>query len=218
MPKTGARSGEAAAVRHPCQRECRARHEGARETRSSPQSRISRWSTVECLGGIGPQSRFAAVAGPAGVLAGGPIRGVLQAHLAVARVAKQPPASTPASLLDRTSTSTDVPATKVLDPSDDAEVSRRGEDTLRGERDHPRRQVRARLLVCRRRGPDDPAPASDLESAKAGAARSSSRRQSRAGGPAAPWRSRARERLTSDASVPPVEGRSHRKCLSSPLR
>jgi hypothetical protein len=36
-------------------------------------------------------------------LLGGPIYGYLQAHVAVARVAEQPPASTPASLLDGTS-------------------------------------------------------------------------------------------------------------------
>jgi hypothetical protein len=45
---------------------------------------------------------FAAVAGVAEVLADGQIRGDLQAHLAVARMAEQAPASTPASLLEGT--------------------------------------------------------------------------------------------------------------------
>ncbi len=48
----------------------------------------------------GPWS--AAVAGFGGVLAGDPIRGDLQAHLALAGVAKQPPSSTPTWLLVRT--------------------------------------------------------------------------------------------------------------------
>jgi hypothetical protein len=38
------------------------------------------------------------------MLAGSPIRGDLQAHLALARVAEQPRTSTPASLLDGTRT------------------------------------------------------------------------------------------------------------------
>jgi hypothetical protein len=42
-----------------------------------------------------PPTRFAAIAGVAKVLARRPIRGDLQAHLALARVAEQPPASTP---------------------------------------------------------------------------------------------------------------------------
>ena len=44
------------------------------------------------LGGIGRQSRFVAAAGVAEVLARGPIRGGLQARLAVARVGEQPTA------------------------------------------------------------------------------------------------------------------------------
>jgi hypothetical protein len=40
------------------------------------------------------------------VLSVGPIRRDLQANLAVARVAEQPPALTPASLLERTGSST----------------------------------------------------------------------------------------------------------------
>jgi hypothetical protein len=51
------------------------------------------------LGGIDRQSRFVAAAGVAEVLARGPIRGGLQAHVAVARVAEQPPASTPSLLM-----------------------------------------------------------------------------------------------------------------------
>ena len=52
----------------------------------------------QILGGIGRQSRFVATARAAEVPARGPIRGGVQAHLAVARVAEQPTASTPASL------------------------------------------------------------------------------------------------------------------------
>jgi hypothetical protein len=47
-----------------------------------------------------------AFAGVAGVLAAGQTRGDLQAHLALARVAEQPPSSTPTSLLVRARTST----------------------------------------------------------------------------------------------------------------
>ena len=49
------------------------------------------------------------------MLASGPMRGDLQARLAVARVADQPPASTPASLL-RTNTSRLVAAGGLLHP------------------------------------------------------------------------------------------------------
>ena len=50
-------------------------------------------------GGIDRQSCFASAARVAEVLARGPFRGDLQAHLAVARVAEQPSATTPSSLL-----------------------------------------------------------------------------------------------------------------------
>ena len=60
-----------------------------------------------------PTSRFVAAAGVAEVLARGPIRGGLQARLAVARVAEQPTASTAASLPSRTRTSSLAAASEV---------------------------------------------------------------------------------------------------------
>jgi len=64
--------------------------------RSSPRVRISVWSTD----GIGRRTCVATVAGVADVLAGGPIRGGLQAHLALTRVAEQPSPPVSASLLE----------------------------------------------------------------------------------------------------------------------
>ena len=57
-------------------------------------------STIEISKGIGWQACFVAVAGVAEVLAGEPIRGLLQARPPVAHVAEQPPAPPPESLLE----------------------------------------------------------------------------------------------------------------------
>ena len=68
----------------------------------SPNSGIAVSSTVRPSGGIGERACFAEVAGVAEVLAGGPIGGDLQAHLAVPRVAEWSPGPAPGSLLART--------------------------------------------------------------------------------------------------------------------
>ena len=79
---------------------------------SSPKVRISTPSTVRRCDRSRRLPSFAAVAGAADVFAGSSIRGDLQAPLAVARVAEQPPASTtPVSLLDGTSSSSSPPPT-----------------------------------------------------------------------------------------------------------
>src|SRR5437762_477435 len=59
--------------------------------------------TAPCAVPIRPTALVCRVAGVADVVAPGLIRGDVQAHLAVARVAEQPPSSTPTSLLVRTS-------------------------------------------------------------------------------------------------------------------
>src|SRR5436190_1534513 len=53
-----------------------------------------------------PPTRFAVVERVVDVLAGGPIRGGLQAHLTAIRAAKQPPAATPMSLWEGTNLAT----------------------------------------------------------------------------------------------------------------
>ena len=73
------------------------------ETSCSPISGSAAWSTVRTLWPDRPTALLGAVAGVVDVLAGGPIRRDLQAHRATARVAEQPPASTPVSLPERTS-------------------------------------------------------------------------------------------------------------------
>ena len=55
-------------------------------SRISPNSGIAVSSTVRPSGGIGERACFAEVARVVEVLAGGPIRGDLQAHVAVARL------------------------------------------------------------------------------------------------------------------------------------
>ena len=70
--------------------------------RDSPISGSAASSTVGRSGRIGRRPCFGAVAGVVDVLAGDPIRRDLQAHRATARVAEQPPASTPVSLPERT--------------------------------------------------------------------------------------------------------------------
>ncbi len=69
---------------------------------------------------------FSAVAGAPEVLAGSPIHGDLQAHLAVARVAEQPPASTAASLMLGTKGSR--LGTALPRPARDCSVSSIGEE------------------------------------------------------------------------------------------
>src|SRR5581483_8795649 len=64
--------------------------------------RISTRWTVPCCDRPRRLPSFAAVAGAAELLAGGPIRGDLQAHRALARAAEQAPASTPAALPEGT--------------------------------------------------------------------------------------------------------------------
>ena len=89
---------------------------------SSPISGISASSGVAPSRGFARRACFAAVAGAADVLAGSPIRGDLQAHLAVALVAEQPLASTLASRLDGTRTSILVTTGRLLYPPGAAEV------------------------------------------------------------------------------------------------
>ena len=57
----------------------------------SPNSGIAVSSTLRPCGGIGARACFAEAAGVAEVLAGCPIRGDLQAHVAVRRVAERSP-------------------------------------------------------------------------------------------------------------------------------
>ena len=82
--------------------DCRSRTRGPRRSRYSPISGSAASSTVGRSGRIGRRPCFGAVAGVVDVLAGDPIRRDLQAHWATARVAEQPPASTPVSLPERT--------------------------------------------------------------------------------------------------------------------
>lgn len=77
--------------------EITSRSDCAGESRLSPQARISMSPPVGSRG-IGRQSRFVKAAGVVEVLARDPMRRNSQAHLAVARVAEEPPASTPTSL------------------------------------------------------------------------------------------------------------------------
>src|SRR5262249_33251901 len=69
---------------------------------SSPISRLAASSACSIAGTERAEPCSAAVAGLASVLAGSLIRGDLQAHLAVARVAEQSPPSTATLLLVRT--------------------------------------------------------------------------------------------------------------------
>ena len=71
-------------------------------TCSSPLAQVVVSPASPALYATGPGSSFAALAGVAGVLAAGLLREDLQAHLPLARVGEQPPASTPASLLVQT--------------------------------------------------------------------------------------------------------------------
>jgi hypothetical protein len=80
---------------NPCQREttCGASSSPGAPPRQSRASRRRRRSASEARSA--GRACSAAVAGIAAVLAAGLIRGDLQAHLAVARLAEQPPSSTP---------------------------------------------------------------------------------------------------------------------------
>jgi hypothetical protein len=71
-------------------------------THKSPNSGIAVSTTVPASCGIGERACFDAVAGVAEVLAGGPIRGDVQAHLAVPCVAERSPGATPGAVLVRT--------------------------------------------------------------------------------------------------------------------
>ena len=86
----------------PSLEERRAGRPERRSTCSSPISGSAASSTVGRSGPIGRRPCFGAVAGVVDVIAGDPIRRDLQAHRATARVAEQPPASTPVSLPERT--------------------------------------------------------------------------------------------------------------------
>ena len=94
------RAGSAYTRRHECRSEQRKRP----PCRISPISGSAASSTVRTLWPDRPTALLGAVAGVVDVLAGGPIRRDLQAHRATARVAEQPPASTPVSLPERTKT------------------------------------------------------------------------------------------------------------------
>jgi hypothetical protein len=91
-----------ASRRRPAARSLRVSRCRRRRPCLSPVARPAAPSVVGPPRPIGSEPWFAAVAGVADLLAGGPIRRALQAHLAVARVAEQPPASTPTSLPERT--------------------------------------------------------------------------------------------------------------------
>lgn len=77
---------------------------------SSPKVRISTPSTDRHRDRPHRLPSFAAIAAVTDVLALGLIRGDVQAHLAVARVAEQPPSSTPTSLLVQAKTRRLAPA------------------------------------------------------------------------------------------------------------
>ncbi len=99
-------------------------------SRISPKVRISTPSTVRRCDRPHRLPSFAAVAAVTDVLALGLIRGHVQAHLAVARVAEQPSSSTPTSLLVRTSWGTRPscrsasPRNGCRSPAEDAAIRR----------------------------------------------------------------------------------------------
>ena len=89
-----------------CGHGCGSRPAQRPRTCCSPISGSAASSTVGRSGRIGRRPCFGAAAGVVDALAGGPIRRDLQAHRATARVAEQPPASTPVSLPERTRSTT----------------------------------------------------------------------------------------------------------------
>jgi hypothetical protein len=85
-------------------RDTRADRKAGRVSGGVRDPRFAKGAHLRAIDGPGAvtgatRPRFAAITGATDVLAGSRIRGDLRARLAVARVAEQPPASTPRSLM-----------------------------------------------------------------------------------------------------------------------